>query len=204
MILTLFCHGLTIGQTEGDVVQFSGRVIEMDGEEQRILGLTNLFVPGTSRGTISDIDGFFSFPVREGEQVIFSRVGYELKIVDIPVDIEGTAYTQDIIMNRDTVFLPETLIYPWPDKDFFKIEFLALEVDNVIEDIVRQNLSPERLEFLVNVLPPDGGEVSKIELQQQAASYYYVGQARPQNIFNPLSWKKFIDAIRRGDYKKKK
>ena len=93
---------------------------------------------------------------------------------------------------------------PWPDKDFFKIEFLALEVDNYLEDIAYQNLSPEKIEILKQTLPVDGLEVANVELRRNAAAYYSAGQFKPQNIFNPLSWKKFIESIRRGDLKKKK
>lgn len=184
------------------MVQFSGRVISTDDGKIERLIYTNIAVKGTSRGTTSDIDGFFSLPVREGETVVFSRIGYERKEFKVPEDIEGRLFSKDIIMSRDTLFLPETLIYPWPDKDFFKIEFLALEIGNSLEDLAAENLSPEKLEILRELLPVDGGEISKMELRQAAQSYYYYGQIKPQNIFNPLSWKKFIDAIKRGDFKK--
>lgn len=194
---------VSYSQDNADVIQYSGRVITMDeGEIQRLI-YTNIAVKGTSRGTVSDIDGFFSLPVREGETILVSRIGYQDAEVQIPDEVDGTFYSKDVIMTEDTLFLPEALIYPWPDKDFFKIEFLALEVDNVLEDLAAQNLAPEKIEFLRAILPADGGEVSKIELQQAYQAYYYNGQARPMNVFNPLSWKKFIDAIRRGDYKKK-
>ena len=112
--------------------------------------------------------------------------------------------THDVTLQKDTLFLPETFIRPWPDKDYFKIEFLALEVDNYLEDIAYQNLSPERIEILKQTLPVDGLEVANVELRRNAAAYYSAGQFKPQNIFNPLSWKKFIESIRRGDLKKKK
>lgn len=186
------------------VVQFSGRVISMANDKISPLIYTSIAVSGTRRGTTSDIDGFFSLPVREGEVVSFSRVGYERKDFRIPTDINGNMFSKDIIMNRDTLFLPETMIYPWPDKDFFKIEFLALEVGSVLDDYAEQNLSPEKMQLLREILPVDGGEVSKMELRQAAQDYYSYGQMKPQNIFNPLSWKKFIDAIKRGDFKKDK
>ena len=189
-----------LGAQDLKVVQFSGRVL---GEKDNNLIYTNIAVKGTSRGTVSDIDGFFSLPVRENEVIQFSRIGYILKEFTIPTGIEGNLYSADIVLEKDTLFLPETFIYPWPDKDFFEIEFLALEVENYLEDIASENLAPEKLEILRQVLPVDGSEVSKIELQQRAQAYYSTGQFRPQNIFNPISWKKFIDAIRRGDFKKK-
>ncbi len=203
LTLLIMCFGLA-AQQDAKVVQFSGRVIAVEEGKIEKLIYTNIAVKGTSRGTTSDIDGFFSLPVREGETVVFSRIGYERKEFTIPVVARGISLTKDIILSKDTLFLPETLIYPWPDKDFFKIEFLALEVGNSLEDLAADNLSPEKLEVLREMLPVDGGEISKMELRQAAQSYYYYGQIRPQNIFNPLSWKKFIDAIKRGDFKQDK
>jgi len=197
--LLFFCF---VGWSQDDfkVVQFSGRTL---GEDATELIYTNIAVKGTSRGTVSDIDGFFSLPVRENETIQFSRIGYELLEFQVPTDIEGDLFSRDILLKKDTLFLPEALILPWPDKDFFEIEFLALEVENYLEDIANENLADEKIAILRQVLPVDGTEVSKIELQQAARAYYSAGQFKPQNIFNPLSWKKFIDAIRRGDFKKK-
>ncbi len=200
-IITLLfcCTGQLVAQDSVKVIQFSGRITDVSGTK---LLYTNIAVKGTARGTVSDIDGFFSLPVRESETVQFTRIGYHLEEFTIPANVEGNLYSQDIIMSKDTLFLPEALIYPWPDRDFFEIEFLALEVDEYnVEELARENLAPEKLAMLRQVLPADGAEVSKIELQQIQRAYYHYGQFRPQNIFSPLSWKKFIDAIRRGDFK---
>lgn len=199
ILLSLVCSQ-AFAQDSLNVVQFSGKITDKNGAK---LLYTNVAVKGTSRGTISDIDGFFSLPVRESETVLFSRIGYELFEYKVPENIKGNLFSHDIVMTKDTLFLPEALIFPWPDKDFFEIEFLALEVQNYLEDIANENLAPEKLALLRQILPVDGAEVSKIELQQIQRAYYYYGQFKPQNIFSPLSWKKFIDAIRRGDFKKK-
>jgi hypothetical protein len=196
-----YCVGAA--QDSLKVVQFSGRVIAMDGDKIDKLMFTNIAVKNTPRGTVSDIDGFFSLAVREGETVLFSHVGFEPKSFKIPVIESGAMFSKDIILTKDTVFLNEAFIYPWPDKDYFKIEFLALEIDRTPEELAAENISDEKIQILRELLPADGGEVSKVELRQAAQAYYYEGQVRPQNIFNPLSWKKFIDAIKRGDFKKK-
>ncbi len=182
------------------VVQLSGQIVDNDG---MVPLYTNVVVKGTSRGTVCRIDGFYSLPVRTGEEIIYSRIGYEDQTFSVPTEVGGTFVTHDVTLQKDTLFLPEAFIRPWPDRDFFKIEFLALEVDNYLEDIAYQNLSPERLEILKQTLPVDGLEVANVELRRNAAAYYSAGQFKPQNIFNPLSWKKFIESIRRGDLKKK-
>ena len=198
-----WCLAPNLWAQSNEVIQFSGRVITTENNKIEKLIYANIAVKGTPRGTTSGIDGFFSLAVAKGETVLFSSIGYETKEFSIPEDIEGNLFSKDIILQKDTLFLPEAMIYPWPDKDFFKIEFLALEVENALEDIVSENLSEEKLEILREVLPVDGGEISKLELRQATQAYYYNGQFKPQNIFNPLSWKKFIDAIKKGDFKKK-
>jgi len=196
-LLGAFCFA----QDSSRVVQLSGQIIDNNGQ---VPLYTNIAVKGTSRGTVCRIDGFYSLPVRTGETIIYTRIGYVDQKFEVPQELDGTFVTHDILLEKDTVTIPEIFIRPWPDRDFFEIEFLALDVDNYYEDIAYENLSPEKLDILKQVLPVDGSEVAKIELQRTAQQYYSVGQIRPQNIFNPLSWKKFIEAIRRGDYKKKK
>jgi len=138
------------------VVQLSGQIVDNDG---MVPLYTNVVVKGTSRGTVCRIDGFYSLPVRTGEEIIYSRIGYEDQTFSVPTEVGGTFVTHDVTLQKDTLFLPEAFIRPWPDRDFFKIEFLALEVDNYLEDIAYQNLSPERLEILKQTLPVelDGG-----------------------------------------------
>jgi hypothetical protein len=65
------------------------------------------------------------------------------------------------------------------------------------------NLAEEKMRELRYSVPVDGREASSMVIKQQANDYVYTGQIKPQNIFNPLAWKKFIDAWRRGDFKKK-
>tara|TARA_Y100000385_G_C13109068_1_gene650885 strand:- start:4629 stop:5282 length:654 start_codon:yes stop_codon:yes gene_type:complete len=206
-IVLLFTTHALIAQTNNrsyNPIQFSGRVvIEKDGSIEP-LPYTNIGVKNTPRGTSSSIDGFFSLVVLPGETVFFSRLGFAIEEYQIPSDHSENTHSKIIVMKQDTLLLPDIFIYPWPNRDFFKIEFLALEVDEELEEIAQENLSPEKLARLRQALPSDGREVSGIELRQLSQAYYYEGQGKPQNIFNPLSWKKFIDALKKGDFKKKK
>ena len=195
------------GQNENNenftAIQFSGRVVaQVDGGVEA-LPYTNIAVKGTPRGTSSNIEGFFSLVVLPGETVMFSRLGFGLEEYVIPKNLDQNTHSRIIMLNPDTLFLQNIDIYPWPDPNFFKIEFLALEVDEELEEIAQENLSPEKMARLREILPADGREVSGLEIKQLSQAYYYEGQLKPQNIFNPLSWKKFIDAIKSGDFKKK-
>ncbi|MBK8517269.1 MAG: carboxypeptidase-like regulatory domain-containing protein [Saprospiraceae bacterium] len=186
------------------VIEFSGMVFYEDEKgEPRPLPYTNVAVMGTSRGAAADFDGFFSFVALPGETIVFSRIGYKTAEIKIPDTLQSAKYKWIQIMTEDNILLPEAVIFPWPSKDHFKQEFLEIDINNELRENAMANLAEEKMKEIRYSIPADGRETSSLVLKQQAADYIYTGQTKPQNIFNPLAWKKFIDAWRRGDYKKK-
>lgn len=185
-------------------IQFSGVVITEDQNQMVPLPYTNIAVEGTTRGTSTDQYGFFSLVAQEGESIIFSRIGYKDVRYIIPDTLDRTMYSVFQIMTEDTLLLPETVIYPWPSKEHFEIEFLAIDVHDELEKAARENLAPSLIEAMRKEYPVDGTEASKVVIASQAADFKYSGQFKPQNYLNPFAWKKFIDAWRRGDFKRKK
>ena len=96
------------------------------------------------------------------------------------------------------------MVFPWPSREHFKLEFLAMDVTHEMQERAVENLAQETLERMRNAVPHDGNEASDYYLRKQASSYYYIGQTPPMNIFNPLAWKQFFDAWKNGDFKNKK
>lgn len=203
MGLSLGVKAQTFPIDSSRVIQFSGKVVTEEDGALIDLPYTTISVKGTSRGTYSGIDGFFSLVALEGESVVFSRIGYKTIEYLIPDTLKSNLYSIIQIMSKDTILLPETVIYPWPSREHFKIEFLAMDVTDAVREQARENLSMETMYELRKNLPPDGSETSQIYLREQAANYYSKGQFKPQQIFNPLAWKKFIEAWKRGDFKRK-
>ncbi len=191
-------------ETSGDFVQFSGRVVKEDNGQPVAFPYVNVYVKNSSRGVSSDLSGFFSLVAKKGETVVFSFVGYQTAEYTVPTDIEGNWYTLIQTMTEDTVYLPQTVIYPWPSRDFFEIEFLAMQPDQELQNAAERNLSPEVLAAIEQRTLADGDEATDLLLRRQAKSYYYEGQLRPQQIFDAMAWKEFIQAWKRGDFKKKK
>jgi len=107
-------------------------------------------------------------------------------------------------MSQDTINLPETIVFPWPSKEHFKLEFLAMNVTSDLQQKANTNLAEEALAKMREEVPNDGRENANYYLRQQAREYYYIGQTPPMNIFNPIAWKGFFDAWKRGDFKKEK
>ncbi len=187
------------------VLQFSGRVVTSDDNGDIIpLPYTNVAILNSSRGDYSDYDGFFSFVALAGETVSFSRIGYKTVEYVIPDTLDQSRYTYIQIMSKDSILLPEVVILPWPSREHFKQEFLALDVSNELREAALANLAENVMSELRYTIPADGTETSKYEFQKQQIEYQYSGQIKPQRIFDPLAWKQFVDAWRRGDFKKKK
>ena len=187
------------------VVEFSGMVFT-EGEDGSPVPLpyTTVAVKGTSRGAYSDLDGYFAFVALAGETVVFSRIGYRSVEIIVPDTLTSNHYKWLQIMSADDYLLPEVIIFPWPSKEHFKQEFFALDISNEIREKAQENLAADAMKEMRHTTPADGKEAGSIVLRQQATDYVYTGQIKPQNIFSPLAWKKFVDAWRRGDFKKKK
>jgi hypothetical protein len=187
------------------VIEFSGKVVYEDEKGNPApLPYTNVSVKGTNRGAFTEFDGFFALVALAGETVVFSRIGYQTVEVKIPEKLIADRYTWVQIMTEDNYLLPEAVIMPWPSKEHFKQEFLAIDISNELRENAMANLADEKLKEIRYSVPSDGRETSSLVLKQQATDYVYTGQTRPMNVFNPIAWKNFIDAWRRGDFKKKK
>ncbi|MEO7174164.1 MAG: carboxypeptidase-like regulatory domain-containing protein [Saprospiraceae bacterium] len=186
------------------LVQFSGQVMTEEDGKLIVLPYTNIEVVGTNRGTYSNYQGFFSIVVRKGEHVVFSYIGFKEVEYTIPDSLRSDRYAIYQLMTRDTVNLPVTVIYPWPSREHFKQEFLALDVKDELKERAMENLSADKLAELAKGLPADGKESSSLYFRQQAAATYAKGQLQPQNLFNVFAWKQFFDAWKAGKYKRNK
>jgi len=191
--------------TDSTLVQFSGVVVGDQGNDTiAAIPFANIYIPESGRGTYSNLDGFFSIVARQGDAIEFSAVGFKKVKFIIPDTLTTNRYSIVQLLSQDSILLPQATIYPWPSREHFKEEFLALEVPNEgLESLAAENLSEEKLQALRDITPRSGEETSAFYLQQQARTYQYIGQTPPQNIFSPLAWAKFIKALKDGDFKKK-
>lgn len=205
--LILICSLITtmaLGQRSSEnLIQFSGMVLDGSTEELYPVPYTNILVKGKGRGTYSDFQGFFSIVVEKGDTMAFSAVGYKTVEFVIPVDMEDDRYSLVQLMTQDAVNLPETVVFPWPSREHFKLEFLAMDVTPELQERAARNLANETLERMRKEVPKDGRENANYYLRQQSRDYYHIGQQPPMNIFNPVAWKKFFDSWKRGDFKNK-
>jgi len=197
----LFCALSLSAQYESDLIQLSGVVLMEENDELEPVPFANVAVKNTSRGTFTNYDGFFSIVVRKGETILVSAVGFQTGEYTISDTLRDKRYTMFQILRRDTsLTLPTAVIYPWPSRDHFNIEFLAMDVSNELSLRAKENLSERYMASLRRGLPADGGEAGSFYLRQQSRAYYHYGQMAPMNIFNPLAWAEFIKAWREGKF----
>ncbi len=206
LFILLFTLSLNVfGQETPDsnLIQFSGMVLDGSDENLYPIPYTNILVKDKARGTYTDLKGFFTIVVEKGDEIVFSTVGYRTVNIIIPDSLTDSRYSLVQLMSQDTINLPETVVFPWPSRDHFKLEFLAMDVSEQMQERATENLAQDVLDRGFSLVSVDANESADFYMRRQAASNYYVGQTPPMNIFNPLAWKKFFDAWKRGDYKNK-
>lgn len=197
-----FFTSLSFAQDDKKVVQFSGYVLTPDS----LIGIpfVTIKVKNTNKGTISDPQGFFSFVGEAGDTITFSSIGFKKSNYIIPDDLQSNKYSIVKLMAQDEVYIDTVTIYPWPSKDMFRQAFLSLQLEQSDVERAMKNLEREYLKEMGAAMPMDANENADNYLRAQAQKYYYAGgQVPPQNIFNVFAWAQFIEAWRRGDFKKK-
>jgi hypothetical protein len=182
------------------VVQLYGVV--MSADSLRGLEATSVIVEGTGRGTLTNSEGVFSIAVLKGNRIRFSSIGFKDKTITIPRNLQGNQYSVIQLMVNDTAYLPATILKPRPTRAQFERDFVNTEVPADALEIARRNNDEATRKALLMSLPADGQEAYKVQVQQQAQKYYYAGQQPPINLFNPAAWAEFIQAWKRGDFKR--
>ncbi len=188
------------------LIQFSGMLITDVGKKLVPVPYASVYVPHKNRGTYTDYRGFFTLVVEKGDKIKFNCLGFEPVSLTIPDTLTQDRYSIVQIMPQDTLTLPTVVIFPWPSKDHFKIEFLKMDVTPELQRRASENLANEYLaEARKNedIVPYSGRESANYYMRQQSREYVYIGQTPPMNIFSPLAWSQFFQSWKNGDFKKK-
>lgn len=182
------------------LIQFSGIVVERDS--LRPISFTKIMITNSNRGTTSDFYGYFSFVAHISDTIEFSAVGFKTAKFVIPDTLSTDRYSLIQVLAVDTVLLKETVVYPWPTKEQFEQNFLAANIPDDDTEKAKKNLAQEEMKLQYENMPMDGSMNFKANMQQQYSKLYYAGQYPPNNLLNPIAWAKFIEAWKRGDFKK--
>lgn len=179
------------------LVQFSGIVLEK-GTLQPV-PFTAIIIKGTAHGTICDYSGYYSFVSQPGDTVEFSAIGYHLSPYLIPDTLSTDRYSLIHLMDKDTTTLKEVKIYPWPSKESFVEAFKRLNLPDNDLDRAKKNIALAERKAAMEGFPVDPQAAFMNAMQQENNKLYYAGQYPPNNLLNPISWAKFIQAWKNGD-----
>ncbi|NSL90623.1 carboxypeptidase-like regulatory domain-containing protein [Chitinophaga solisilvae] len=200
-LLSPFLLKAQISEFRDSVIQISG--VTMTADSLRAIPAVSIVVRGQGRGTISNNAGVFSIVVFKGDTLTFSAVGFKRKDYKIPPTLKGNNFSLIQLMVEDTTYLPVTIIKPYMSRQEFERAFASMDIPDDAYEVARKNTENARLRAMARYTPVDGAEGTGMYLNKQAQSLYYAGQPPPQNIFNPLAWAQFIQAWKRGDFKRK-
>ena len=196
-----FQHKIAAQESSEPLIQFSGIVVT--GDSISPVAFTNIVIKNTWRGTVADFYGYFSFVAHKLDTVVFSSIGYKNLEFTIPDTITEDRYSLIQVMPSDTIILPQTVIYPWPSREDFKMAFLTFDVPDDDYERARKNLEASKIREMAESYPMDGSLNFKRSMQMQQDRLYYIGQTQPISILNPFAWAEFIKAWKEGKFKRK-
>ncbi len=187
-------------QVLDSVIQFSG--LTMSSDSLMAIPYVNIYSLQSKSGSTANYNGFFSFVANKGDSIKFTAIGYKDEIFVIPLNLSEDKYSVIQLMTQDTIFLAETIIYPWPSKEDFKNAFLSYNIPDDYYEIARKNLERDKLKEIGEQMAMDADKNADYQTKQMAQKIYYAGQFPPMRIFDVFAWKEFIEAWKRGDFKK--
>ena len=195
LFLLMACAPVLSAQTETDstatpmVVQLTGVVVE--GDSLGPVPFATVYRARDQRGTITDEYGFFAIPARVGDTVRFSSIGLTESFLVVP-DLTGQEMPDRMSvvqpLGRDTVMMDEARIYPWPSRERFKEEFLALRLEADARERARRNLDfdPMALYDRMSEMGSSPQENFRILQARQAEMAGYQGGMVPVSLLNCL------------------
>ena len=149
------------------LIQLSGVIL---GEDS-VSGLpgVHIYVPKAGRGTTTNHVGFFSLPVKVGDSLVVSSVGYEHQHYIVPHDAPEFQ-TVIVQLVQDVTYLPSITVMDFPTEEVFKQAVLALNVPLDQTRIDSKNLNQELLALMLKTTPMDGYQNQRYALNQWANS----------------------------------
>ncbi len=202
VILSLFVTSTSFAQRVDSLIQFSGLV--MTSDSLAAVPYANVYSITRNATVACDYNGFFSFVAGKGDSIRFTASGYKDAIYIIPGTLTDERYSVIQLLTRDTMYLSETFVYPWPSREEFRDAFLALDIPDDDLRIAQKNMEREKLKELGEAMAMDADMNADLQMRRMQQKIYYAGQYPPMRIFDVMAWKDFIEAWKNGDFKSDK
>ena len=198
--ISILLSVLLVAQQPEKKILLTGVVLA--GDSLKAIPNTNIIVRNRNVGTSSDQDGFFSFYSEANDTIIFSAIGFKNGKYIVPEDLSKDHYSIVQIMSNDTVWLQETIIFPWRSYEDFGEELITMTPPITDDDRANMNLDNAQLYEKSATIHMDGAANFKWQNKLMNDRMYFSGQVPPQQIFDAFAWANFINSLKNGDYKK--
>ncbi|MDL2228376.1 hypothetical protein LJC30_05765 [Odoribacter sp. OttesenSCG-928-L07] len=207
IILVILSGKLSSQNINDDLVQFSGVVLSSDSLNP--VSFAHIVVIGGEdrliRGTSADYYGFFSFVAQKLDTVQFSAVGYKPAVFVIPDTITDKRYSLIQLMTADTIYLGESVIYPWPTWEEFKDIFVNLDIPDDDITVAMKNIEMAKMKEAARINKDADASVNyKHYINSKTNSLYSAGGIPSNHLLNPFAWAQFIKAWKEGKFRKDK
>ena len=184
------------------IIQINGVIMTSDS----LYGVPDVTVSvkNQNKGTYSSERGVFALVCFKGDTLQFRAMGFAGKDYIVPQNLDGNIISMVQLMAQDTFYLNETIVHALPSKENFTYAFMNLNLDDDSYEIARKNSNMDMMRLLAATMTKDGREGSQSVKKYNAYRAAYEGQNQPMNILSPIKWGQFIEAWKRGDFRKKK
>jgi hypothetical protein len=186
-----------------DVIQFSGYV--RDAETNAPVPFCAIYIQGENRGTISGIDGFFTFVVGKGDTVIVKSLGYKAFKIAVPQEVDATSFSKEITLDRDVVQLKGVTIKPLPTASQLRQAMINLDIPNSMQELAQQTIEQSIITDQISRNTRYDGKENFTQYVQSQVGYYYNqnGNQHPGiSLTDPFKWASFIKDIKAKKKKK--
>jgi len=200
IIIFFFTFFRLINAQDSDkkIIQLIGKLTD---ELRQPLPYAHILILSNYRGTITDHNGKFSLVVEENDSVMFASLGFKRKTIEIPDSLAEPLLSLYVILDRDTLTIPEIVIYPWKTYDEFKEAFINLKLPDDDMERARKNIALLKTQIILDE-NPDARENFNYILNQQYKKTFQQGMFPTYQLFNAFAWAEFFKALKRGDFKK--
>ncbi|GAI66150.1 unnamed protein product, partial [marine sediment metagenome] len=111
-------------------------------------------------------------------------------------------FTIDVFMERDTILLQEVEVFLLPATyEEFKEVVLSLELPLDDYERARKNIAIIQTQIALSESIEPGVSFKQVMEQQYLKNITYGQYPVINNLFNPLAWAKFFDALKKGKLK---
>lgn len=203
-VFVLICILFSLFQTFGQgsvidstrILQISGVVIGED--ELEPLPYSTVWNKTLRKGVMSDFSGFFTLVSFPGDTLVFNYFGYKASTYIIPDTLNDNRYSIVHMLQRDTLNMPEVVVYPWPSREEFARYFVNMKPYDDAMRRAQRELSNESLAFTAARLSNDASLAYGYAQNQRLTKLYTQGQLPANNLFNPYAWAKLIQDWKAG------